>query len=120
MGALRPLKNEQLSSPNNQRKAKGKMCICNAIYEFLTEGHIGTRSVTDLKVEMTVMATHLDEASPSGTCFGKKYFRDYSKIGQRKPAETLEEPTKKQKELHFQKVRKKIVRQLACLSNLTC
>lgn len=63
--------------------------------------------MTYSETEMTAMATHSNEASPSGTWSGKSYLKNYSNVGPDEPEAMSEDSSMKQKELRFQKDSKK-------------
>lgn len=64
-------------------------------------------ALTDSVVEMTTLATHLNEVGLSGTRSHKSYHKYYSKVGSSKSIAASEELTTRQKELSFQKGSKK-------------
>lgn len=92
------LGDEQWSSPGYQRKTQ----TCNAISVNFKEEHSNINTLTKSDDKAIIMATHLDEAGPSGTRFGKTYLKYYSKVEHNKSIEVSGEPTKL-KELYFQK-----------------
>lgn len=60
---------------------------CNAIFTNLKEEYTAANALTELEVEASAMAAHLDEAGPSGTRSSKTYLEDHLKVGPNKATE---------------------------------
>lgn len=106
MDSPRLLKDEQLLSLSYRKKTMEKTQTCNAISTNLKEEHANVNALIELEGKAMAMATHEDEASPSGIRSGKTYLKAYSKVGLNKYMELSEKPAR-QKELRFQKNSKK-------------